>query len=69
MKNFERWLGTEIKVNAQKIVLKFQDKEYYKAIIDNYDCEAIEEFLTIRMSAQEFEVLLQVYMGSITNWR
>lgn len=69
MKDFERWLGAEVKVNAQKIVLKFQDEKHYEAIIDNYDCEAIEEFLTVRMTTQEFEALLQVYMGNIADWR
>lgn len=69
MKDFEKWIGAEVEVNAQKIVLKFQDKEHYGAIIDNYDCEAIEESLTVRMTTQEFEALLQVYMGNIADWR
>lgn len=69
MRDFEKWLGAEVKVNAQRIVLKFQDKECYEAIVNNYDCEAIEEFLTVRMTTQEFEALLQVYMGNITDWR
>lgn len=69
MNDFLKWLGAEIHINPQKIVLKFQDKEQYDSICSNYECEGIEKTLTVRMPTSEFEALLQVYMGSITSWR
>lgn len=79
MERFKKWLkANKIEINMNCIVITFDDKEMYDAIVEMYECEGlygvplpsgktIEEF-KVRISPREFEVLIQVYMGSITDW-
>ena len=79
MEGFKKWLkANKIEINMNCIVITFDDKGMYDAIVEIYECEdlygiplpsgkTIEEF-KVRISPREFEVLIQVYMGSITDW-
>lgn len=72
MEGFKEWLkASKIEINMNCIVITFDDKEMYDAIVEMYECEGLLDVineLRVRISPREFETLIQVYMGSITYW-
>ena len=71
MKEFMKWLDAE-KIDEQEngvyVTLKNNSVETMNVLIEDYDAKKISDFKLL-MSKDEFEVLKEVYEGSLISWR